>query len=51
MFVVYVCENPYLFDDNEEAYDLNLIWSEVDGGFYDIGDHLAGYKLAYDGPG
>ena len=40
-----------LFDDNEEAYDLNLIWSEVDGGFYDIGDHLAGYKLAYDGPG
>ena len=40
-----------LCDDNKEAYDLNLIWSEVDGGFYDIGDHLAGYKLAYDGPG
>ena len=40
-----------LCDDNEEACDLHLLFSEDDGGFYDNGDHRAGYKLAYDGPG
>ena len=47
-----VCMWKFLLcDDNGEAYDVNLLLYEVDGGFYDIGDHLAGYKLAYDGPG
>ena len=47
-----VCMWKFLLcDDNGEAYDVSLLLYEVDGGFYDIGDHPAGCKLAYDGPG